>query len=343
MKKLLPLLLILLIFVAYTLISTGFFRTVENQFNGKVLEKVALVGAEDIMVSVEDSFALISSTARKSFPTDEQEIGGLYLLDLSTNNFSPIHLSASFKKPFAPHGISYFKNGDSYRVMAINHTPNGHFIEVFELQDKTLSYLKTIEHPSLVHPNDLVMLDENRFYVTNDHRYTQGLGKLFEEYSGLGLSNVVYFDGQDYREVAGGIAYANGINYDQKRNLVYVASVRGFSVNVYKRENNGSLTFIENIPCGTGVDNIELDSQGKLWIGCHPSLLRFNAYAKGKKETSPSEIIVIDYISKGEYSIENVYAADGKDMSGSSVAAPFGDLIFTGNVMDDSFLILQRN
>jgi arylesterase/paraoxonase len=34
---------------------------------------------------------------------------------------------------------------------------------------------------------------------------------------------------------------------------------------------------------------------------------------------------------------------DGEKMSGSTVAAPFGDLILTGNVMDDHFLILKRN
>jgi arylesterase/paraoxonase len=34
---------------------------------------------------------------------------------------------------------------------------------------------------------------------------------------------------------------------------------------------------------------------------------------------------------------------DGKKMSGSTVAAPFGNLILTGNVMDTHFLILERN
>ncbi len=34
---------------------------------------------------------------------------------------------------------------------------------------------------------------------------------------------------------------------------------------------------------------------------------------------------------------------DGSKMSASTVAAPFGDLILTGNVMDDHFLILKKN
>ena len=344
-KVALLLFILLLIFISYTLISTGLFRTIEPQFDGDILKKVSLKGAEDIMISVQDSFALISSTNRVDFPPTEEEKGGLFLIDLKTDNYVPIPLTTSFNQPFAPHGISFFKKDNIYHVMAINHTEkdNSHSIEVFELHNKILKHVKTLKHSSMIHPNDLVMLDENRFYFTNDHGYVKGLKKLVEEYGGLAVSNVVYFDGHDYREVAKGIAYANGINIDKKRNLLYVASVRHFLVKVYSKNEDGSLSFIENIPCGTGVDNIEFDNEGNLWIGAHPSLLRFNAYAKGNKETAPSEIIKITYQAKGDYSVEKVYVADGTDMSGSSVAAIFGDLIFAGNVMDDEFLILKRN
>lgn len=334
--------ILILIFVAYTLISTGFFRTVEREFGGKVLAKIAIKGAEDIMVSRTDSFALISATNRLKIPSEEEETGGLFLLDLKTNDFTPIPLASGFDLPFAPHGISFFKKDSSYRVMAINHTNQGHSIEVFELIDQDLKHIKTMKDPAMVSPNDIVMLGEERFYFTNDHGYTKGFGKLVEEYGGFGFSNVVYFDGNDYKEVAGGIAYANGINYDKDRSLLYVASPRGFLVNVYTVNQDGTLAFVEDIACGTGVDNIELDQEANLWIGCHPNLLRFNAYAKGKKETAPSEIIKITYQQKGDYDIEQIYVDDGQEMSGATVATPFGNLIFAGNVMDDKFLILER-
>ncbi|MBE9488738.1 MAG: hypothetical protein IMY67_00470, partial [Bacteroidetes bacterium] len=140
-----------------------------------------------------------------------------------------------------------------------------------------------------------------------------------------------------------GIAYANGINFDAKRNLIFVASPRKFLVKVYSRNTDGSLEFIEDIPCGTGVDNIEFDSDGNLWIGAHPNLLKFAAYAKGKEAMSPSEIIKIAYKGKNDYTVEKIFVNDGTAMSSSSVAAPFKDLILTGNVMDNKFLILKRN
>jgi len=335
-------LLLVLAFVANVLLTTGYFRSIENKFEGKVLQKIALKGAEDITINHIDSFAIISATARQSIPKTQDEVGGLYFLDLKGIHNKPILLTADFKKPFAPHGISMLKTDSTYTLMAVNHTLTGHSIEVFKLNGKHLIHQKTLTHPSMVSPNDIVLIDENRFYFTNDHKYIKGLGRLVEDYGGLAVSNVIYFDGENYIEVADGIGYANGINYDVTRKLLFVASPRKFLVKVYIRNDDGSLDFIENIDCNTGVDNIEFDTDGNLWIGAHPNLLRFAAYAKGNKETSPSEIIKINYRTKGDYTIEQIYVEDGSIMSGSTVAAPFGDLILTGNVMDDNFLILKK-
>ena len=333
--------ILLISFVVYIFISTGFFRTIENKFEGEVVKKIMLPGAEDITVSLSDSFALISSTDRRGIYPENARRDGLYYLDLKSGNYEMTYLSGSFHKPFHPHGISMIKLGQTYHVMAINHTSDGHSIEVFELNGKELTFQNTLTDPSIVSPNDLVMLDENRFYFTNDHAYTKGIGRLLEDYAGLPVSNVVYFNGNGYSEVANGIVYANGINYDKKRNLLFVASPRGFWVKVFSKNHDGTLEFIETLPCGTGVDNIEFDAEGNLWIGAHPNLLRYAAYAKGKEETSPSEIITIHYRSKGDYTLETVYIEDGSAMSASTVAAPFGDLILTGNVMDSAFLVLE--
>ena len=332
---------LIIFFVTYIFITTGFFRTIENNFNGEIVKKIPVPGAEDIMVSLTDSFAIISSTDRRGIQPENERKDGLYYLDLKNGNYEMTYLTGSFHKPFHPHGISMIKSGQTYRVMAINHTSDGHSIEVFELVGNELTFVKSLTDPSMVSPNDVVMLDSERFYFTNDHRYTKGIGRLLEDYAGLAISNVVYFDRSKYQTVADGIAYANGINYDQSRKLMFVASPRGFLVNVYSKNEDGSLDFVESIPCGTGVDNIEFDTEGNLWIGAHPNLLRFAAYAKGKEETSPSEIIKIDYRGEGHYTLETVYVEDGSTMSASTVAARFGELILVGNVMDKEFLILK--
>ncbi len=335
-------LILLLLFIGNIFISTGYFKTIKNNFDGEILQKINIAGAEDITISKNDSFAIISATSRKKTPNTAQEFGGLYYIDLKTDNFKPIHLTKGLKKPFAPHGISMFQKGKITTIAAINHTTNGEFIEVFNLIEMELIHIRTLKHEKIFSPNDIVLLDENKFYFTNDHKYKDGIQRLAEDYLGLSISNVIYFDGKNYTKVAEGIAYANGINFDTKRNLIFIASPRKFLVKVYQKNEDGSLTFIENINCKTGVDNIEFDSENNLWIGAHPNLLHFAAYAKGDKKTSPSEIIKIKYFKKGEYAIEQVYMQDGTNMSASTVAAPFSNLILTGNVMDNHFLILKR-
>ena len=113
-------------------------------------------------------------------------------------------------------------------------------------------------------------------------------------------------------------------------------------VKVFEVTANGALDFIEDVACGTGVDNIEFAPDGKLWIGCHPSLLAFTAYAKGNTPIAPSEIITLDYKGKGDYSLEIVFLDDGKNMSAATVATVYKDIIFVGNVLGDHFLILKK-
>ena len=336
-------LFLLVLYVANIFISTGFFRTIENTFDGSILQEIKIAGAEDITISQTDHFAIVSATTRKNIPPTQQESGGLYYLDLTNPNRQPIVLTKNFEKPFAPHGISIYKNNHSYTVAAINHTKEGDFIEIFELIGRELTHQKTLKNERIFSPNDLVLLDENRFYFTNDHKYKEGMFRLAEDYLGLAVSNVVYYDGENYSEVADGIAYANGINYDAKRRLLFVASPRDFLVKVYQKNEDHSLTFIENIDCKTGVDNIEFDTEHNLWIGAHPSLLDFSAYAKGTRSIAPSEILKINYIERGDYNIEQIYMEDGATMAAATVAAPYGDLILAGNVMDTEFLILKSN
>ena len=334
--------ILLVLFITNIFISTGYFRTIENNFDGEILKTIELAGAEDITISKIDSFAIISSTARNKLPNEKQEIGGLYFINLKDKNYTPIHLTKNFDKPFAPHGISIFKKGNIYTVAVINHTKEGEFIEFFQLKNQKLTHQRTLKDKLIFSPNDIVLLDENRFYFTNDHQYKKGLQRLAEDYLGLAISDVVYYDGQNYTKVADGIAYANGINFDKKRDLLFVASPRKFLMKVFQKNKDHSLTFVEDVDCKTGVDNIEFDSEGNLWIGAHPNLLHFSAYAKGNKKISPSEIIKINYSSKGKYSIKQIYLEEGTEMSASTVAATFGNIILVGNVMDNKFLILKR-
>lgn len=347
MKKILIAIFVLILFLLYYVFhifySSGFFRDIENAFDGTIEKQIQIFGPEDLQISYDDDFMLISSDDRASRRDGIRKQGNLYYINLKDSSLKPKKLTSNLDIPFFPHGIFMIRTAhEVHKVLAINHVYGKHFIEVFELHKDSLAHVETLQHKSMISPNDVVAVDENRFYFTNDHGYTQGLGKLAEEYLGWSVSNVVYFDGEEYREVAGGIAYANGINLDIERNLIFVASPRDFQIKIYQRGEGGDLTFIENIDCGTGVDNIEFAPDGKIWIGCHPSLLTFIAYASGSTPYSPSEVITIDYRKEGDYQKEIIFLDDGKNVSASTVAGVYQDLIFVGNVMDDHLLVLRR-
>lgn len=347
MKKILIAILVLILFllsyVFYIFYSSGFFREIENSFSGSIEKRIPITGPEDLQISYEDDFMLISSDDRASRRDGIRKQGHLYYIDLEDSSLEPKQLTGNLDIPFFPHGIFMIRiETDVHKVFVINHVKGKHSIEIFELHKDSLAYVETLRHKSMISPNDVVAVDENRFYFTNDHGYIQGLGKLAEEYLGWAVSNVVYFDGEEYREVAGSIAYANGINLDIGRNLIFVASPRKFLIKVYQRGEGGDLTFVEDIDCGTGVDNIEFASDGKIWIGCHPSLLTFTTYAMGSTPYSPSEVITIDYRTEGDYTKDIIFLDDGKNVSASTVAGVYQDLIFVGNVMDDHLLVLKR-
>lgn len=336
---------ILLVFLFFKFKTLGAFKKIENKFDGQTVKIFHKHGPEDIQVSYIDSFALVSSTNRQVYPPVRDEAGSLYRVELKSGKFEIKTLKTAIPTPFSPHGISMVKVDDYYRVLAVNNKMGPQTIEEFKFVNDSLIYVKTHSDPSMISPNDVQAIDADHFYWTNDHKYPTGIKRHIEEFLALEISTVYYFDGQNYRKEVDDIAFSNGLIYDQNRNLLYVASSTDFLVKVYSRNiEDGSLDFIEDIPVGTGVDNVALDKDGTIWVAGHPKLLKLQSYEGAKDhKISPSEIVKVTYKSKKEYTVEKVYMNDGHLMSASTVAAPFGDYIFAGNLMDNKFLLLKQN
>ena len=334
---------VLLVFLFFRFKALGVFTKIENNFDGQTVKIFDKHGAEDIQISHIDSFALVSSTNRQVYPPVRNEAGGLYRVELKSGEFKIKTLKSAIPTPFSPHGISMVKVDDYYRVLAVNNKMGPQTIEEFKFVNDSLIYVKTHSDSSMISPNDVLAIDRNSFYWTNDHKYTKGIKRFFEGFLALKISTVYHFDGKNYNKEVDDIAFSNGIIYDRNRNLIYVASSTGFLVKVYEPKSDGSLNFIEDIPVGTGVDNVALDEDGNIWVAGHPKLLTLHSYEAAKdKKISPSEIVKVTYKSLNDYTIEKIYVNDGSLMSASTVAAPFGNHILTGNLMDNKFLLLRQ-
>lgn len=347
MKKALKILLIVFVligaYIGYIFSSTGYFRKIENKIYGSIRKEVPIAGVEDITVDEDDDFAIFISYDRAAHRDGNLQRGAIYSIDLSKESMPITELSKNVPVDLLPHGISLMQmDSTRHRLWVANHA-NGESIEVFDFYNQdSLVHVQTLKNEMIYAINDIVGISDDAFYFTNDHYYRNGLGRLAEDYLGLAKCETVYFDGSDYRVVDNSLSYANGINYDASRNLLFIASPRGFKINVYQRLENGDLKYFDTIDCGTGVDNLEFDSQGNLWSGCHPNLMDFAVYAKGKKSKAPSEVIKIDYRDQGDYNVETTFLDDGTTVSATSVAAPYKNLILVGNVMDDHFLVMEQ-
>ena len=94
---------------------------------------------------------------------------------------------------------------------------------------------------------------------------------------------------------------------------------------------------------GSGVDNIEVDEEGDLWIGAHPQLLTFVQHTEDASRFAPSQVIRVGDPDADAPLVEEVFLSLGEDLSGSSVGAVHGDRLLVGSVMDEGILDCRMN
>lgn len=356
---------IIALFIIRTLVSAGQFKTIESysEFDCKPIEGFA--GGEDIVIDRSTGTAFLSYTDRRLALSGQSFDSGILSYSLLESNPTPQKLeivnkqneSAKLSKfasddftshGFALHGIDLYTDSNQNKFLfAVNHEsvnqPAGYsVIEIFEYKNNKLYYIETIKDKELRNLNDVAAVGPRQFYATVDHGATSYLGQLIENYLQLPISHVVYFDGQTTRHVAGGIAYANGIAV--KNDTVYVAGTVSQKIYLYSRNlETGDLTKKESIYLGTGVDNIDIDEQGVVWIGAHPKLLSFVEHSKDKSKLSPSEVITLTWQNDtNNYKPKTVYLNDGSQLSGLSVAAAYRNRVLIGTVFESKFLDCTR-
>lgn len=329
------------------LVPAGMFKTIEPHFAGNITSvELPVAGPEDITIDQQTGLAFISVDDRRANRHNPGSIQGAILIMNLTDSIPVIrNVTPAILTDFHPHGISLWKGaGDRTFLFAINHSQNNneHVVERFEWRNDSLVHLESIKDAKLMtSPNDVTAIGERSFYVSNDHGYSEhGLDRTLEEYLQRAISYVNYFDGNSFKKVADNIAYANGINHSADYAKIFVASPTGGKVFIYNRDTiTGALTLIDEIKVKTGVDNIELDESGALWIGCHPQLLKFVAHANDPANFSPSQIIKLTQDSFGKYQVEEVFLNDGSSYSGSTVAAVYKDKFLIGSVFEKAILV----
>ncbi len=319
--------------------DAGEFKSIVPRCDCACIEIGGLPGTEDITIDPGTGLAYISVDDRRAAGQGKAVQGAIYGFDTRSGTSSPFKLTGDLPFDFHPHGIGLFRGGDK-RLFVVNHRLDGHFVEIFRVHRDGLVHLESISGSLMHSPNDVAAVGTRAFYVTNDHGSASPSGRKFEDYLQLKRSYVLYYDGATFRKVAGGLGYANGVAVSNDGGEAYVASSVGRNLRVYGRDKEtGALSVRSTIGTGFGSDNIEVDSDGSLWVAGHPRMITFLRHAADATVLSPSRVVRIKLDSHGRASIREVFQDDGMKISAASVAAPFPGGFLVGAVFDERFLV----
>jgi arylesterase/paraoxonase len=342
MKKYIALIVVLalIFFVLKTLYDAGSFKTIENHSdltNISIYEGIA--GPEDFDVDADNGWLFISSTERWNLAKGKKTNDGIYLLDLKKDTI-PYLLATNYKGELHPHGISYFKKGNENYLFVINHKKDVSTVELFKFKNDTLFHLVTFKGDLMCCPNDLVAVDTDKFYVTNDHGYKNGIMRTMEDYLQLPESYLLYFNGKAFSKVYDNLNYANGVMVSSDSKTLYLTETISGKVSVLDRNvetGEANLQFEKSLK--TGLDNITLDANGNLWIAAHPKLFDFVGHVKDPAHYSPSQVLKLSPKGDDDFEVTEVYLNDGTQISGSSVALHYKGKIYIGTVYESKLLI----
>ncbi|XP_028404309.1 serum paraoxonase/arylesterase 2-like [Dendronephthya gigantea] len=235
-------------------------------------------GSEDIDV-LPNGLAVISSGLifhfgfRQVDPTMEHYKGMLYAFDLNNpeGKLTPLSYENFDDSVFTPHGIDLYIDPKTQEIslFVVNHAEGKHSIEIFQFdqENMVLHHKKTVVDEEIYNPNDVVAVGPDKFYITNDHYFVKSkLLRLIEVFYPMKLGTVAFYNGTSAKIVSGEFQFANGINIDESGRYVFVVNGIPGEVVVFERDNDDNLIERQRINVGVGLDNVNVDKNGDLWL-----------------------------------------------------------------------------
>lgn len=331
----------------------GRFTTINQPVPAACETLAAVPGPEDIVIDPQRGFAYVAATDRrlimKGGAGADAVRGGIYVI----NTNQPVAgwelrpVTPNEPESFRPHGLGFLIDEAGGRsLFVVNHPAGGaDTVEIFDVAtDGELTHRRTVSDPLFVSLNDVQPVGRDAFYATNDHGPGGEFWRMVQDFLMLDRANLVYFDGETARIAADGLSFANGVNISPDGETVYVAETIGMGLRIYARDPaTGMLTLSDYVALGTGVDNIDVLPDGTLLIGAHPKLLDFLDHADDPSALSPSQVVLITPGEGGGGAARTIYLNFGEEISGSSVAAGYGEIMMIGAVFEPKILICQRD
>lgn len=323
----------------------GEFTRLFPRFDGTCTNFAGFIGAEDLEYDANGKQIFVSSFDRRSKNANQR--GAIYAIAENAQSTSPIDLTNSIPQNFKPLGLSIWTDNISHQqyLGIINRQESQSSVEIYRIIATGLEHKKSIPLGNIERPNDLVLVSENQFYLTNEStlkfKSTQdAFGMLFNtDKSG----SIEYFDGVKFSNVAGGLGFANSIAISKDGSKIYASATYGRNLKIFTRNSNGSLVVLDDVYLGTGVDNLSVDNDGRIFIAAHPRLLSTARYMLFGMGSPPSQIIVVEPSQNGKGGkIDQVYLTTGKDdFKAASVGVKVNNRLFIGSIYENAVRVCE--
>lgn len=329
----------------------GVFRSIDNHFGG-TCSKVPLAGSsEDIEIDRLRGVAYLSVLDRAGLARSEPVTGSLMLLDLNLAEPAPRAAMAYDPPGFRPQGLSLFRGKASpLRVFAISHRADGS--SVVEIADQNSSGAftprETIADPAFVQPYAVLATGTRQFYLANGSGTRTDFQRATERIFRRGLATLLYFDGQKVQVVEKGLEIATGLALSPDESRLYLGEELGMRLRVYRRDKgSGALTLEETVALDAAPANLDVDGDGVVWIAAHPKLLAFYSHMWDPAKPAPTMVLRFDphgtrpAAGEPDRRLSEVYANEGGELAGGTVAAHWRNEFLVGSHMQDRVLICK--
>ncbi len=325
--------------------SHGAFTPMKPDFLGICSAAGGVMGPEDIAIDAQDGIAFVSATDRpalarhKPSPQD-----GLYAYSYLRLGAKPLKLAGA-PADFHPYGISLYRAPDgSLTLMAINHRLDGNnSVEIFTIDVADgaagLTEVGSINGAMLTSPNDLAAVDQDHFYVVNDHTSKTDFGRWLDDNLVLPRANILYFNGISFKVVAEGLNFPSGAALSHDGRYLYVPESYPRTLLTFERNIfTGQLKQVNALPIASNLDKADVAADGSVWVGSHPDAFAMAKYRGDPSKSAPSEIFKVPVRNGIPQDAILVYANMGEQIGGSSVGAVSNGHLLIGSPFDSKVL-----
>ncbi|MCB0546659.1 MAG: SMP-30/gluconolactonase/LRE family protein [Phaeodactylibacter sp.] len=243
-----------------------------------------------------------------------------------------------------PHGIALARLGGTDYLYSVTHRGKkrgqgyrSDEILRFRIGADTLFYDTLYRDKALKTPNDIFVLSDGSFYVSNILKKSS-MWQFIRGAFGAKTGNIVYYHPENgWKAPLSKQAYPNGIFVDEAAQHLYMMHGACQEANRYTLSAPGQIapgsktTAPQKIAMG---DNLTRDSQGYLWATSHPCLFKFLKHSKGKGP-APSLAYRID---PQTMEAELVYQNNGEEISAASTALWHDGKLYLSQVFDNFVL-----